>query len=169
MKILATLGNQESGRFNSIQFISFHFNSTAFFRTYNSTWCTTLRSMTLWRTRPTVKYDTIQRTLYTNITYTHARARGRAHLDGVIGRAVLVEPRVDQWDVDRSPHAPLPQVVRSRGPVQPDARRRAVRVDGQVVQDGHHLFGQLEVFILLLPCSSEKKKIKMEHDKQGQQ
>lgn len=76
-------------------------------------------------------------------------ASARADLDGVVGGAVLVKPRVDERYIDSPPRIPLPQVERPRRPVERDAGCRAVRVEGQLLQHGHHFLGKGEVFVLL--------------------
>lgn len=67
----------------------------------------------------------------------------------MVGRAVLVEPRVDERHVDCPPHAALPEVERSRGPIERDARGRGIRVERHFLEYGSHFLWQGELLILL--------------------
>mmetsp|Transcript_7034 Transcript_7034/g.20668 ORF Transcript_7034/g.20668 Transcript_7034/m.20668 type:complete len:555 (-) Transcript_7034:1166-2830(-) len=61
---------------------------------------------------------------------------GHAHLHRVVRRAALLEPGVDEGHVERAPRAAPAQVEGPRRPVERDAARRRVRVEGLVLEQG---------------------------------
>mmetsp|Transcript_22146 Transcript_22146/g.49255 ORF Transcript_22146/g.49255 Transcript_22146/m.49255 type:complete len:334 (+) Transcript_22146:5419-6420(+) len=73
---------------------------------------------------------------------------GDAHLDGVVVRAVLLEPLVHKGHVVGTPRQPGALVERPGGPVERDAERRVVSVERLLVEDGVEVLGQGEVFFV---------------------
>lgn len=60
-----------------------------------------------------------------------------------------MEPRVDERDVDGPSRGALPKVEGPRSPVERDARRGAVCVEGQVLQHRLYRLRECELLVLL--------------------